>query len=518
MELQSRHLGILTVSVFVVALCGIAYELIIGSVSSYLLGNSVHQFSITIGLFMFSMGIGSYLSKLVVKNLVETFVVIEIVISLIGGVCSLLLFIVFPEAFPVYHLVMISLILVIGTLVGLEIPILARILSDYKEMRLSIAQVLSVDYLGALVGSLIFPLVLLPFLGLVRSSFAIGLLNISVAIINIWVFRDIWPTRRYAKAMSTALLILAVMAGAIFYGSWLTRYAEGKLYFDQVIFRKQTPFQRIVLTQHGHKKDHRLYLDGHIQFAEEDEYRYHESLVHPVMAMPGAAPKRVLIMGGGDGMAAREILKWETVEHIDLVDIDPEITRICAETEPIARLNGGSLEHAKVHVHNTDAFTFINQPGESYDRVIIDLPDPHNEALSKLYAREFYHMIQRRLSKGGSIICQSSSPFVTRKVYWCIATSMEAAGLHTRHFHITIPAFGIWGFHVASPDPLPDLAELTWPVQTVFLTPETLGAAQVFGADIKRIETPVNSVMEPIIYHLYYDALRTKTTRPDLDV
>ena len=463
---------------------------------------------------MFSMGIGSYLSKLFVKDLITTFIYIEIIISLIGGVCSILLFIVFPHAFGLYTTVMYMLILVIGTLVGLEIPILTRILSEYKEMRVSLAHVLSVDYVGALIGSLIFPLILLPQLGLVRSSFAIGLLNISVALINIYVFRKNWDKIKYAKVVSFSILILVLMVTAIFMGSWLTRFAEHQLYFDQVIYKKQTPYQRVVFTKNQMKQEHRLYIDGHIQFAESDEYRYHESLVHPLLALPGKRTN-VLILGGGDGMAAREIFKWKDVEKIDLVDIDPDITKVCSELARIVILNKGSLKDERLTVFNEDAFTFLNQSGIKYDRIIIDLPDPHNETLSKLYSREFYHIIMKRMHEDGAMICQSSSPFFTRDVFWCIAESMENVGLKTRSFHTTIPSFGIWGFHLASRTEVPDLGGLDVSVPTRYLNQSILNSSQIFGKDISRTDVPVNSMLEPKIYQLYNDALRKMDLAPE---
>ena len=188
-QFTKKQTGILLISILVVALCGIAYQLIISTVSSYLLGNSVYQFSMTIGFFMFSMGVGSYLSKLLSDNLIQNFITIEIVISLVGGVSSLLLLMAFPMVRALYDTVMFSLIFIIGALVGMEIPLLTGILSHKKGIRNSIADVMSLDYLGALIGSVAFPLILLPQLGLIRSSFAIGLITILTALTSIYFFR-----------------------------------------------------------------------------------------------------------------------------------------------------------------------------------------------------------------------------------------------------------------------------------------------------------------------------------------
>lgn len=502
-DLSRGQIGVLLISIAVVALSGIAYELIIGTVSSYLLGNSVYQFSLTIGLFMFAMGIGSYLSKLLMKHLVTNFVLVEITISLVGGAASLILFLSFPLVMPLYQAIMYTLIIVIGSLVGLEIPLLTRIISHKDSLKDSIAHVLSLDYVGALIGSMAFPLILLPFLGLIRSSFAIGLLNIGVAIINVVVF---WRFLRMPKlvagfAGSTAMLLLVALIG----GTRLSTYAEQFLYSDEIIFSKQTRYQRIILTKSTLDHDHRLYLDGHIQFSQRDEYRYHEALVHPLMALPGPR-KRVLIMGGGDGMAARELLKYDDVEEIHLVDIDPEMTRLCRTVPTIAALNERALEDPRVKIFHEDAFNFVNQPGVLYDRIISDLPDPHNEALNKLYARQFYTMLRNRMTPDGYLVSQSSSPFFTRRTYWCIATTMEAAGLHTKSFQVTVPAFSIWGFHLAANKPLGPMGDIDVP--TRFMDEETFRAACLFPRDMRRVETDVNSIMEPKLYHYYMQELR----------
>ncbi len=503
-ELTGGQLAVLQFSVLVVALCGIAYELIIATVSSYLLGNSVYQFSITIGLFMFAMGIGSYLTKLLSKDLVATFVKIEIAVSVVGGVSSMLLFIVFPYR-VFFEPVQYTLILAIGTLVGLEIPILTRVLSRSESLRDSIAKVLSLDYIGALIGSVSFPLLLLPYLGLFRSSFSIALLNISVALFNVIVFRDVLKRRKMWLGATIAIGV-ALVAGMLF-ASNVTRYAEGKLYVDRVIYRNHTKYQRIVLTQDEVNGKIRLYLDGHLQFAEIDEYRYHEALVHPVMSLPGSR-KNVAILGGGDGMAIREVLKYPGVERIDLVDLDPEMTKLCNTFPAIRKLNQGGLEHEKVTVFNTDAFTYIRDTKIKYDRVIIDLPDPHNESLNNLYSVEMYKLVRRAMSANGYMVTQSSSPFFTREAYWSIRDTLRATGMNTVSYQITVPSFSIWGFNLAAASgPAPEAFDIKVP--TRFLTSEKMKAATVFEKDEAPMAVvAVNSLFEPTLYQLYLKGVR----------
>lgn len=501
--LSSRQTAVLLLSIMVVALCGIAYELIISTVSSYLLGNSVYQFSLTIGFFMFSMGVGSYLSKMLGDDLLLNFISVEIAISLVGGVCSLLLLLTFPFARALYETTMFSLIFVIGALVGMEIPILTGILTHKQSIRDSIANVMSLDYVGALIGAVAFPLFLLPHLGLIRSSFAIGLINILTALINIWFFRHSLKAPRIMAAISLAVLVMLVTFTV--FGSQLSSFAEKHLYFDQVIYQKQTQYQRIVVTESVANNDTRLFIDGHIQFSSRDEYRYHESLVHPIMSVPGSR-RRVLILGGGDGLAIREVLKYPDVEQIDLVDIDPEMTRISRTLPMLADMNKHSLDDSRVTIYNEDAFSFINQAGVLYDRVFIDMPDPHNEAINKLYSREFYTMIRKRMATDALVVTQSSSPFFTRRTFWSIRNTLDSVFNDTQSYQISIPSFGIWGFNMASAGrSIPQ--ELTFSVPTRYINEAVMTASRVFGKDTQPLDVPVNSILEPRLYQLYLQDL-----------
>ena len=502
-QLTKKQTGIILISILVVALCGIAYQLIISTVSGYLLGNSVYQFSLTIGFFMFSMGVGSYLSKLLPNNLVQNFILIEIAIALVGGICSLLLLMAFPMLRALYDVTMYSLIFIIGSLVGMEIPLIMGILSDKKSTRDSIANVMSLDYIGALIGSVMFPLFLLPQLGLIQSSFAIGLITILTALTNIYFLREYLSSPRLLTFLS--LVVLGLLVSFTIFGTQLTSYAEKHLYFDQIIYKKQTQYQKIVVTKSVANNEHRLYIDGHIQFSSRDEYRYHESLVHPLLSIEGAK-SRVLILGGGDGLAVREILKYKDVKVIHLVDIDPEMTTISKELNVLAELNQGSLEDPRLTIFNQDAFTFINQAGVLYDRVIIDMPDPHNEAINKLYSKEFYTMIRKRMSPQGILVSQSSSPFFTRKTFWCIQETLDAVFDDTLSYHVNIPSFGDWGFNMARLNKkLPK--DYSFTADTQFLDESVMRSALVFAKDTQKLDVPVNTIMEPKLYQLYLEDL-----------
>jgi spermidine synthase len=496
--LTRPQMVVLMLTVLMIAMCGIVYELAIASVSSYLLGNSVLQFSITIGLFMFAMGVGSYLTKLIGSGLIARFIAIELAIAIVGGISVPLLFMVFPYS-VFYRPAMYGLIIIIGILVGLEIPILTRVVNDSGGLRQSLANVLALDYLGALVGAVAFPLLLLPFLGLFKASFGIGLLNALVAMINIIMFRHILARRKLWYFASAASIVFLV--GLLVSAATIMQYAEAQLYGDQIIYSQQTQYQRIVMTRNDLTGRHRLYLDGHLQFAQWDEYRYHESLVHPMMSVPGPRAS-VLILGGGDGMAAREALKYSDVQRIDLVDIDPAMTQLCSTMPTIAQLNQGALDDPKVTIHNDDAFAFLRESDRHYDRVIIDLPDPHNEALSKLYSVEFYRLLRMRLAERGLFVTQSSSPWATRRTYWSIAKTIETAGMELTSYHVAIPTFSIWGFHLGTANGRAP-TEFNIVPATRFITASVMAAATVFPPDTQRVEATANSIFEPQLYLTY---------------
>jgi spermidine synthase len=502
-ELPRKQSFILLTTVVIVAMCGIVYELIIGTVSSYLLGNSVYQFSMTIGFFMFAMGVGSYASRYVMKNLIQAFIHVELILALLGGLCSISLFLLFPAAPWMYITGKYFFILSIGFLVGLEIPILTRVLAERTTTRESLSDVLSLDYIGALGGSVLFPLLLLPSLGLITASFAVGLVNASVALVNVMFLRE------HLANPNRSLALVGLVTGLLFFltlvAGRLTGFAQDHLYFDQVVWKKQSQYQSLVVTNNWQKNDIRLFIDGHLQFSETDEYRYHEALVHPVMT-EGAPPAKVLILGGGDGLAIREVLKHPSVTQIDLVDLDPAMTDLGVNFAPVARLNEGAMEDERVNVINADAFSFIRETRESYDRVIIDFPDPHNEALAKLYSVEFYTMVSHALAPGGAIVTQSSSPFFARNTYWTVGATLSDVFEHRSSFQISIPSFGVWGFHIAK---MEDTERRAMPEGLRFMNDAILAASQQFPKDISEPDgLSANTIFAPTIFRTYADDMK----------
>ena len=498
-SLSGKHLFILLLSLLVVALCGIIYELLIGTISSYLLGNSVYQFSVTIGMFMFSMGIGSLITKKLNDNYIQNFILVEILIAIFGGISGIILFTVFPFLRIFYELCMYSFIIIIGCLVGMEIPILTSLISKYRNTKNTIADVMSFDYLGALIGSVIFPLILLPTLGLMHTSFVIGLINSLVALTTLLIFRK--HVRKFKLFLNLSILTtIALIIGNIF-GGYLTKFAEKNLYFDQIIFSKQTEYQKVVFTASKNFKDHRLFIDGHIQFSSKDEYRYHEFLVHPAMSIEGDI-SNVLILGGGDGLPVREVIKYNNVKSIDLVDIDPVITNMGKNLPILKEINNNSMNDIRVNIINEDAFIYLNQKGKKYDRVIIDLPDPHNEALSKLYSKEFYNIVKKRMNVGAILVTQSSSPFFVKRAFWSINKTLEHVFNNSTPYNISLPSFGIWGFNLVTfNNNIPE--NWIFEVKTRSINNTSMKKSLIFEKDLLKVKVPINTIFQPKLYDLY---------------
>jgi spermidine synthase len=478
----------LLASVFVVAACGLLYELAAGAIASYVLGDSILQFSTIIGTYLFAMGVGSWLSRYIERQLPAQFLRIELLIAVVGGALPAVLFLAHAYAPQGFRPLLYGLVMVVGTLVGLEIPIVMRILKRNTQLKDLVSQVLTFDYLGALAVSVAFPLLLVPQLGLVRTGLLFGLLNAAVALWAVWLFRH--ELRAFKAHLIAALVVIAGLFAAFWQAERITTLAEDRFYQDTIVFSNTSPYQRIVVTQG--KAGHRLYLNGNLQFAQRDEYRYHEALVHPVMAAHGA-PKKVAVLGGGDGMAVREVLKYASVESITLVELDPKMTEIFSRDSQLATLNSGALQSPKVKIINTDAFKFLETTSEIFDVVIVDFPDPSNFSLGKLYSTSFYALLDSRLSASGYAVIQSTSPLVARKSFWTVVSTIEEVGLSARPYHAHVPSFGEWGFIVASRRPFkPQISQAVLPQGLQFLNAQTLPLLFDFPQDMARVAAEPN--------------------------
>jgi spermidine synthase len=494
----------LLASVFVVAACGLVYELAAGALASYLLGDSVLQFSTIIGSYLFAMGLGSYLSRFFERQLPAHFLRIELMVALAGGALPAVLFLANAYMPGSFRFLLYGMVLLVGTLVGLEIPLVMRILKRNVDLKDLVSQVLTFDYLGALAVSVAFPLLLVPQLGLIRTGLLFGVMNALVALWALWLFRH--ELRGFASHALAAFATLAVLVAGFAGADHITTWAEDKFYQDRVVFTATSPYQRIVVTYGAGeaRAGYRLFLNGNLQFSQRDEYRYHEALVHPVMAAysaSGAAPKRVAILGGGDGMAVREVLKYPGVQSITLVELDPAMTKLFSEHPTLAKLNGEALRAPKVKVVNTDAFQWLETTQESFDVVIVDFPDPTNFSIGKLYTNSFYALLDQRLSASGFAVIQTTSPLVARKSFWTVVKTIESVGLTATPYHAHVPSFGEWGFVVASRRPyrLPQ----TLPAGLRFLDPPSLPLLFDFPLDMARVPTDINRLSNQVLVTTY---------------
>jgi spermidine synthase len=482
-------------TVVVVATAGLVYELLAAAAASYLLGDSITQFSTVIGSYLFAMGVGSFLSRYLQRGLAARFVQVEILVGLTGGWATALLFVAFAQT-PHFRAVLYGVVAVVGVLVGLEIPLLLRLLRDRLVFRELVAQVLSLDYVGALAASLLFPLLLVPRLGLIRTSLLVGLANAAVGLWSTWIFRRELPAPGFPRAFAVAA-VLCLGGGAVA-AERITTWSEDRLYADEIILARTSPYQRIVLTRWA--DDLRLFLNGHLQFSSRDEYRYHEALVHPALAAH-PRPRRVLVLGGGDGLAVREILRYPAVESVTLVDLDAEVTRLFADNPLLASVNAGALRDGRVRVVNADAFVWLAATAETFDAAIVDFPDPHNFSLGKLYSRTFYRVLRARLAPGGRVALQATSPMFARRSFWCIVETVRSAGLAARPYHVYVPSFGEWGFVLAGDEP--GAEPPAYPPGLRFLTPEMTGALFAFPPDMAAVPVEVNRLDNQILVHYY---------------
>lgn len=494
----------LLASVFVVAACGLVYELAAGALASYLLGDSVLQFSTVIGAYLFAMGVGSYLSRFIDRQLVSQFLRIELLVGLIGGLMPAALFALHTLAASSFRFALYAMVLLVGTLVGLEIPLVMRILKRQFSARYAlkdlVSQVLTFDYLGALAVSVAFPLLLVPHLGLIRTGVFFGLLNTGVAVWALWLFRG--QLRRVGAHAAACVAVTAALVAAFAGADHVTTWAEDRFYGDRVLFSETSAYQRVVVT--AGPSATRLYLNGNLQFSSRDEYRYHEALVHPAMLAHGA-PRRVLVLGGGDGMAVREVLRHPGVEAVTLVELDPHMTRLFSQQPLLRQLNGDALRSPKLRVVNADAYTWLEQHDEVFDVVIVDFPDPTNFSIGKLYTTSFYALLDRHLAASGYAAVQTTSPLVARRSFWTVVQTLEAAGLTATPYHAHVPSFGEWGYVLAGRRPVEParLAARPLPEGLRFLTADGVPALFQFPPDMARVAASPNRLSNQVLVQTY---------------
>lgn len=530
--------SVLGISTILMGACGIVYEYTLGALGNNLMGSSHEQIFVVIGLMLFAMGIGSVLQRRLTNALIDKFLFLELLLGLLGGVSVLVIYITFVYS-TAHHMVMYAFAVAIGICIGLEIPLLIRISNEFAlNLKDSLSDILSLDYMGALVGALLFTYVLLTRVTMERITLLLGSINVIIGLLGLLYF---WPMvkRKYAlMGLGSAILVLLTGAFAVS-PAWMGAL-EQRCYRDPIIYRKTSPYQHIVLTKRGDRLN--LHINGHLQFSSVDERIYHELLVHTPMSV-AASRERVLILGGGDGLALREVLKYPSSKTVTLVDLDPMITKLAAHHPEMIRINEGAFYDSRVETPSTDGLTtgeeqqilapairermtrktqvpiatvnvlnidadlFLRSIVGPFDVVLIDFPDPSSVELAKLYSVDFFKQLALSLSKNAVIAIQSTSPFHAREVYLCIGRTLMEAGYRVLPYHENVPSFGEWGFYLAwqgGPTPRERLTSIRQnhrlSVDTSFLTPRLLSAAFEFGKGwISFDHVRFNTKMRPAI-------------------
>jgi spermidine synthase len=483
--MPTRWRAVLLASVAACAACGIIYELALLTLSTSLNGGGIIATSLIVAGYIASLGAGALLVKPLLHWAAIAFVAVEALLAIVGGLSAAALYVMF--SFVGGSLLMLALgTALIGALVGAEVPLLMTLLQRGRtagatDTGRTLANLNAADYLGALIGGLAWPFVLLPHLGMIRGAAATGIINLlAAAVVSIFLLRRVVSTRQLITALGALGLALALLATLLVRAQDIETTSRQRLYADPIIAFRQSAYQEIVVTRRG--TDMRLYLDGGLQFSTRDEYRYTESLVYPAL---GAGAHSVLVLGGGDGLAARELLRAPGVDKIEQIELDPAVIELARSTMRYA--NGGSLDNPRVHVVTGDAMKWLRDTtSPSFDAIIVDLPDPDTPVLGRLYSTEFYALVSRALAPGGLMVVQSGSPYSTPTAFWRTVSTITAAGYAVTPYHVYVPTFGDWGFALArrgGKAPQPALPRDAPPLR--FLNPSVLDAATVFAPDVK---------------------------------
>jgi spermidine synthase len=487
-ESSGRWRAVLLAAVAACAACGIIYELALLTLSASLNGGGIVATSLIVAGYIAALGAGALLVKPLLTRAAIAFIAVEALLGIIGGLSAAALYVMFSFIGGSLLVLAVGTAL-IGGLVGAEVPLLMTLLQQRRtaaedlatDTGRTLANLTAADYLGALIGGLVWPFLLLPYLGMIRGAAATGIINlVAAAIVALFLLRQVVSVRQLITALCALAAALGLLATLLMRAADIEITSRQRLYADPIIAYRHSAYQDIVVTRRGN--DMRLYLDGGLQFSTRDEYRYTESLVYPAL---GAGARSVLVLGGGDGLAARELLRQPGIQKIVQVELDSAVVELARTTMRSA--NGGSLDNPRVHVITDDAMTWLRGPQHgSYDAVIVDLPDPDTPVLGRLYSTEFYALVSRALAPGGLMVVQSGSPYSTPIAFWRTISTIEAAGYAVTPYHVYVPTFGDWGFALArygGEAPRPVMPPNAPPLR--FLDQSVLDAATVFPADVR---------------------------------
>ncbi|MCP4161900.1 MAG: polyamine aminopropyltransferase [Deltaproteobacteria bacterium] len=508
----------LQIALFATGCAGIVAEFVLSTLATYLIGNTILQWTIVMSLMLFAMGVGSRISRFFKNNLLDSFILIEFLLSILCSISAIMSYgyanITVDVGLPIYDqsfytsIVIYTQAFIIGALIGLEIPLVTRLNEEYDELRTNISNVMEKDYYGSLLGGILFAFVALPFLGLTYTPIVLGAVNFFVASLLILKFYKLLIKRKLI--VFSFCLTLTLFITIIFSADFIIKSGEQSRYKDKIVYSKQTKFQKIVITKW--KKYFWLFINGQEQFSTFDEIKYHEPLVHPAM-MLSSNIENILILGGGDGLAVREILKHSHVKSIKMVDLDPVMTDLAKNHPVLKKVNQSSMHSNKITVINSDASLFLENNDEKFGVIIIDLPDPDTVDLMHVYSLKFYKKLKKRLIKGGVIVTQATSPFFSRKAFLCINKTFIKAGFKTLPYHNHIPTMGEWGWiiSVRDEDYGKNLKKLISKInfnnlETRYINNDSIISMINFGKeDINDKDIKVNTEINPVLYKYYLE-------------
>ncbi len=501
----------LQISLFATGCSGIVAEFVLSTLATYLMGNATFQWTMIMSIMLFAMGLGSRYSRFFKKNLLDTFILVEFFLS---GLCAASAVIAFGLSSQIEsrEIIIYPLAFSIGGLIGLEIPLVTRLNSIYQELRTNISSVLEMDYFGSLLGGLLFAFVFLPLLGFVYTPVLLGTVNFMVASWLMWRFFNITTQKR--KLIAGFFICLITIVCAAVFAKPMILFSEQKKYKDTIIYSQQTRYQKIVMTKW--KSHYWLYINGQEQFSSFDEERYHEPLVHPAMQL-APSHENILILGGGDGLAAREVLKYQDVKSLTLVDLDPVMTGLGKDHPVLKKLNKNSLTHEKIKILNMDASMFLEKNKIFFNVIIIDLPDPDSMDIMHLYSDSFYREVKNNLTVQGIMVTQASSPYFAQKAFLCINKTISSAGFTTLPYHNQVPTLGDWGWILAcKKDKTHGLSLKTRAlglkfenIDTSFLNNGIMASMMHFGKgvfehdDTHKEDLSINTKTHPVLYRYY---------------
>ncbi|WP_238963846.1 polyamine aminopropyltransferase [Mycobacterium paraintracellulare] len=508
---SGRWRALLLAAVAACAACGIIYELALLTLSASLDGGGIVATSLIVAGYIAALGVGALLVKPLLAHAAITFIAVEALLGVIGGLSAAALYLVFAflDGSVGSTWVLAVSTALIGGLVGAEVPLLMTLLQSGRvtgaaDAGRTLANLNAADYLGALLGGLVWPFLLLPQLGMIRGAAATGMINLAAAaVVALFLLRRVVSTRQLLLALCALAAALGLLATLLLRSADVETTSRQRLYADPIVAYRHTPYQEIVVTRRGN--DTRLYLDGGLQFSTRDEYRYTESLVYPAV---GKGARSVLVLGGGDGLVARELLRQPGVSRIVQVELDPAVIDVARTT--LRGANGGSLDNPRVAVVTQDAMNWLRGPDlDRFDAIIVDLPDPDTPVLGRLYSSEFYALASRALAPGGLMAVQAGSPFSTPTAYWRTVSTIRAAGYAVTPYHVHVPTFGDWGFALAQradTAPTPTVPPDAPPLR--FLNQQVLQAACVFSGDVAPRPVEPSTLDNPRIVedmrHGYY--------------